>query len=106
MTKEKQIHVIEAQKEFNKGSLTIIDVREPIELEICKIADSISIPLNRISSKLDMFDRAKKYAIICHSGYRSHIATEYLNQCGFNCYNVIGGIDSWAKNIDSAMKRY
>ena len=106
MTKEKQINVIEVQKEFNKGSITIIDVREPNELLICKIPNSISIPLNRISSKLDMFDKSKKYAIICHSGYRSQIATDYLNQCGFNCYNVRGGIDSWAKNIDSAMKRY
>ena len=106
MTKEKQINVIEVQKEFNKGSLTIIDVREPNELLICKIPNSISIPLNRISSKLDMFDKSKKYAIICHSGYRSQIATDYLNQCGFNCYNVRGGIDSWAKNIDSTMKRY
>ena len=59
MTKEKQINVIELQDEFNKGSLTIIDVREPNELKICKIADSISIPLNRISSKLDMFDESK-----------------------------------------------
>ena len=106
MTKEKQMNVIEVQKEFNKGSIVIIDVREPYERKICKIADSISIPLNRISSKLDMFDLSKKYAIICHSGYRSQIATDYLNQCGFNCYNVRGGIDSWAKNIDSAMKRY
>ena len=106
MTKEKQINVIELQDEFNKGSLTIIDVREPNELKICKIADSISIPLNRISSKLDMFDKSKKYAIICHSGYRSQIATDYLNQCGFNCYNVRGGIDAWAKKIDKAMKRY
>ena len=97
---------MELQKEFNKGSITIIDVREPYELKICKIADSISIPLNCISSKLDMFDQSKKYAIICHSGYRSQIATDYLNQCGFNCYNVRGGIDSWAESIDNAMKRY
>ena len=97
---------MELQKELNKGSIAIIDVREPNELIICKIAGSISIPLNRIPSKLDIFDESKKYAIICHSGYRSQIATDYLNQCGFNCYNVRGGIDSWAENIDSAMKRY
>ncbi len=106
MIKEKQINVMELQKEFNQGTITIIDVREPNELKICKIADSISIPLNRISSRLDMFDVSKKYAIICHSGYRSQIATDYLNQSGFNCYNVRGGIDSWAENIDNAMKRY
>ena len=106
MTKEKQINVMELQNEFIKGSITIIDVREPNELKICKIAESISIPLNLIPSKLDLFDESKKYAIICHSGYRSQIATDYLNQCGFNCYNVRGGIDSWAENIDNAMKRY
>ena len=97
---------MELQNEFIKGSITIIDVREPNELKICKIAESISIPLNLIPSKLDLFDESKKYAIICHSGYRSQIATDYLNQCGFNCYNVRGGIDSWAENIDNAMKRY
>tara|TARA_B100000575_G_scaffold291265_1_gene296748 strand:+ start:1261 stop:1581 length:321 start_codon:yes stop_codon:yes gene_type:complete len=106
MTKEKQINVMELQKEFNKGSIAIIDVREPNELKICKIADSISVPLNRIPYKLDMFEESIKYAIICHSGYRSQIATDYLNQRGFNCYNVRGGIDSWAENIDNAMKRY
>ena len=38
MIKEKQINVMELQKEFNKGTITIIDVREPDELKICKIA--------------------------------------------------------------------
>tara|TARA_Y100001935_G_C17105008_1_gene407897 strand:+ start:395 stop:715 length:321 start_codon:yes stop_codon:yes gene_type:complete len=106
MGKEKQINVMELEQEFNKGSITIIDVREPNELKICKIADSISIPLDRIPSEIGIFDNCKKYAIICHSGFRSQIATEYLNQRGFNCYNVRGGIDSWAENIDNTMKRY
>ena len=106
MTNEKQISVIELEKESNKGSITIIDVREPNELKICKIADSISIPLERIPSKLGIFENSKKYAIICHSGFRSQIATEYLNQRGYNCYNVRGGIDSWAENIDNTMNRY
>ena len=106
MNKEKQITVFKLYKEYEKGIITIIDVREPSELEICKIFGSISIPLNHIPSKLDMLEESKKYAIICHSGYRSKIATDYLNQHGFNCCNVYGGIDSWAENIDNTMKRY
>ena len=106
MAKEKQMNVMELEQQFNKGCITIIDVREPNELKICKIADSISIPLDRIPSEIGTFDNCKKYAIICHSGFRSQIATEYLNQRGFNCYNVRGGIDSWAENIDNTMKRY
>ena len=106
MTIEKQINAMELYKEFNKGSIIIIDVREPNELKICKIAGSISIPLNRIPFKLDMFEESKKYAIICHSGFRSKIATDYLQNRGFDCYNVSGGIDSWAENIDNTMKRY
>ena len=94
------------QNEIERGTITIIDVREPKELKICKIVGSISIPLNRIPSKLNIFEESKKYAIICHSGFRSKIATDYLNQQGFNCYNVSGGIDSWAENIDNTMQRY
>tara|TARA_B100000886_G_scaffold332814_1_gene285969 strand:+ start:2237 stop:2557 length:321 start_codon:yes stop_codon:yes gene_type:complete len=106
MTKEKQINVMELQKKLNKGSIIIIDVREPNELKICKIAGSISIPLNRIPYKLDMFEGSKKYAIICHSGFRSKIATDYLKNLGIDCYNVSGGIDSWAETIDKTMNRY
>ena len=42
MIKENQLNVMELQEELNKGNITIIDVREPNELKICKINDIIN----------------------------------------------------------------
>ena len=101
-----QITVQELKEKLNKSKIDLIDVRTIEEVEICKIKGSIDIVMNDIPNKVNLLDKTKLYAVICHSGIRSYRVVEYLNSIGYNAVNVIGGIHAWATEIDNNMKRY
>jgi adenylyltransferase/sulfurtransferase len=85
----------------------IIDVREPYELEICRIEGARHIPMRQIPEHVDTLDRDKHLLILCHSGMRSRRVTEFLRSRGLNAVsNISGGIDAWAEEIEPGMRRY
>ena len=102
----KEILVKELKDRLNKKDLILIDVREEDEYAICNIEHSVHIPMNKIPSHLEKLDKDTGYAIICHSGVRSHNVCFYLQNRGFKVRNVVGGIHQWALQIDGTMKRY
>ena len=102
----KQISVCELNDEMSLGEIRLIDVREYDEVAICSIDRSTNVPMNMVPSSLDQFDKKTKYAIMCHSGVRSHNVCFYLQNQGFNVVNVQGGIHEWAQVIDKTMKTY
>ena len=102
----KEILVKELKDRLDKKDLILIDVREEEEYAICNIEPSVHIPMNKIPSHLEKLDKDTGYAIICHSGVRSHNVCFYLQNHGFKVRNVVGGIHQWALQIDGRMKRY
>jgi len=102
----KQIKVKELNAKLVNNEVVLIDVREQDELEICSIEKAVHIPMNNIPSSIDQFDKETIYAIMCHSGIRSHNVSFYLQNMGFNVINVEGGINEWANVIDGSMKKY
>ena len=102
----KQIKVKELNAKLVNNEVVLIDVREQDELEICSIEKAVHIPMNNIPSSVDQFDKETIYAIMCHSGIRSHNVSFYLQNLGFNVMNVEGGINEWANVIDGSMKKY
>src|SRR5262249_33033376 len=79
----------------------IIDVREPYELEICRIEGAEHIPMRQIPEHLDTLPKDKHLLILCHVGGRSRRVTEFLRTRGFTAVsNIAGGIDAWAEEID------
>jgi len=87
--------------------LTLLDVREPSEFEICHIADSILIPMGQIPEKIDELNKEETIAVICHHGRRSLQIAIYLEQNGFlDLINLTGGIDAWAEEIAPDMTKY
>ncbi len=102
-----EIDVSEANRLLQSGEATLIDVREPYENDICKIEKSILIPMNTIPSNLDQVPTSGPVLLCCHHGSRSMQVTQYLRQNGYsNAINVAGGIDAWARNIDTSLQRY
>lgn len=86
---------------------TLLDVREPAELEICRLDSSVNIPLGELPERLDELDRSSEILVHCKLGGRSAKAVELLLDKGFkNVTNVAGGIDAWAERIDPIMLRY
>lgn len=85
----------------------LLDVRQPWEYETCKLDDCVLIPMGLIPSKIHTLDRERETVVICHHGIRSRQVAFYLEQSGFtNVINMKGGLDAWAKHIDSSMATY
>ena len=88
-------------------SLTILDVREPWEVAICAIAGSINVPLSSLPQNLSRLPAEGPLVVVCHHGMRSMQAVVWLRQNGFeNATNLQGGIDAWARQVDTSMATY
>jgi monothiol glutaredoxin len=56
---------------------------------------------------LESLPKDTPLAFLCHHGQSSQGAAEHFRKQGFtNIFNVTGGIDAWAAQIDSDMPRY
>ena len=84
-----------------------MDVREPYEYEIARIAGSRLIPLGGIRNHVSELPRTGTLVRQCHSGSRGGDAVRLLQRGGFeNVYNLEGGIDAWSVEVDPAVPRY
>lgn len=103
-----EISVDELKRRIDEGeALAVLDVREPWEAEICCIAGSILIPLNRLSDGVEKLPKDRPLVVLCHHGMRSRMAVDWLRANGVeNAVNLGGGIDAWAHRIDRQMKVY
>lgn len=89
------------------GHFILLDVREKWEWDIACIAGSVHVPLKDIPTKINELDQNHSIAVICHHGGRSARAAAFLLQHGFTIvYNVDGGIDAWAREIDPSVPLY
>jgi molybdopterin/thiamine biosynthesis adenylyltransferase/rhodanese-related sulfurtransferase len=95
------------RREVAPDRTLVIDVREPYELDICRIEGAEHIPMRQIPEHVDTLARDKHLLILCHTGMRSRRVTEFLRARGFNTVsNIAGGIDAWATEIEPGMRRY
>lgn len=102
------LSVRELKRKMDEGeALTLVDVREPYEYEIARIAGSRLIPLGELETHVNELPRTGRLVLQCHSGGRSEHAVRLLQEAGFeNVYNLEGGIEAWSVEIDSAVPRY
>ena len=85
----------------------LVDVREPWEFAYCRIDGSLSIPLGELGRRRDELPRERPLVLVCHHGQRSQHAAMLLAGAGFaQVHNLQGGVESWAVDVDPAMKRY
>ena len=80
------------------GSVTLLDVRTPQEVEAQGLLrpDALHIPLDSLRQHLDQLDPAKEVYVNCYSGLRSYLACRILSQRGFRCCNLSGGWRFWS----------
>ncbi|MCX7902189.1 MAG: rhodanese-like domain-containing protein [Burkholderiaceae bacterium] len=85
----------------------LLDVREPWETQLCAIPNSLLVPMREVPTALARLDPERPVVCICHHGNRSAYVAMYLLQQGFrDVYNLAGGVDAWARQIDPAMPVY
>ena len=94
-------------KQDNNEKFTLIDVREPEEVEICEINGSIKIPLGELEDHIDSLNPDSYYIIHCKMGGRSAQACQQLESHGFkHVSNLDGGILQWCDQIDPSLTQY
>jgi len=85
----------------------LLDVREPWEFQICSIAGSRLVPMRALPAQVGEFDPEQPVVCVCHHGNRSAQVGMWLWRQGFtDVYNLSGGVDAWARQIDPQMATY
>ncbi len=85
----------------------LLDVREPHELQISSLPGAANIPLGSLAARLSELDSAKDLVVFCKGGTRSTRALELLISAGFKrVKNLKGGINSWAREVDTNLPVY
>ncbi len=92
----------------NGESVFLLDVREREEYEICHLDDAVLIPIGMIPNNLKRIPTDRPVVVYCHHGIRSANVANYLfAQLGLtNLYNLDGGINVWAREVEPEMAVY
>ena len=88
--------------------IQLIDVREEMEFDYCRIAGSVLIPLGEVPRRAAEIRSEGPVVLICHHGVRSAHALSYLRQRlgRTNVLNLRGGVAAWAAQVDPTFPRY
>ena len=85
----------------------LLDVRELVEYQHCRINGSLHIPMHDVPSRLDELNPDALVVCICHHGGRSRQVAHFLESRGFShLYNLTGGVHGWAQSVDPDMPTY
>lgn len=103
-----EITATELKREWERNrELLVLDVREPHEYEIARIAGARLIPLRELPQRLNELDGHAEIVTHCHKGVRSMKALEILKAAGFaKVRSLRGGIDAWSVEADQGVPRY
>ena len=102
----------EVQQRIGAGeSILLIDCRTDAERAIVKIADSLHIEHQALSSRLEslfkMEEECSELIVYCHFGVRSLGVVAALREAGFDSVrSMAGGIDRWARDVDPTLTTY
>ena len=107
MNSFKQLQPLELKKKLEKGEdIFLLDVREDWEFSLAAIEGSENFPMGEVVDRQQEFALEEKIVVICHYGERSLLVAQELAECGFNVYNLTGGIDAWSQVVDQKLPRY
>jgi adenylyltransferase/sulfurtransferase len=104
----REMSPVELSKRLAGGdSLLVLDVRNPEEIDICRLEGSTVIPLPELPRRLGELDKNREIVVHCKSGRRSLKAIEVLQEAGFrNLHNLTGGILAWISDVDPKLPTY
>ncbi len=101
---------VELKRRLEAGDdLLILDVREPHEWEISNLAGlgAVLIPKGQILEHLGELDTAREMVVQCKTGGRSADVILELQRHGYKkLLNLEGGINRWAREVDSSLPVY
>ena len=89
------------------GAIDVIDVRPAQARAIAPFPQPHEVLDEDSHDRLAALPKDLPLAFLCHHGNSSRQAAEHFRGLGFHdIYNVEGGIDAWAAEVDSKVPRY
>jgi adenylyltransferase/sulfurtransferase len=99
---------VELKQRLDAGDkVFILDVREPNEYQINRIAGSTLIPLGELPRRYQELPKGVEIVALCKVGARSARAQDFLKSVGFaDVKNLTGGILQWIDTVDPSQPKY
>ncbi len=82
--------------EAERGDAVLLDVRGPGEYQDGAIPGTVNIPLPQLAVRLAEIPLASTVLVNCQGGWRSGVATSFLNAHGFTAVDLRGGYQAWS----------
>ncbi len=97
----------EADAKVRAGEVLLVDVRPADE----RATAAVALPFKTLDgdgrAALEAMPKDTALAFLCRSGSRSQQAAEEFRALGFgSVYNVVGGTNAWADEVDAAVPKY
>ena len=98
----------EVKSRLERGDrLVLVDVREPWEVQLVSLKEAQHIPMEEMPWRVEELNPEDEVVVLCHTGVRSGMVVQWLRSQGFGrAWNLQGGIDAWARTVDSTLRRY
>lgn len=99
----KTISPEDAKEMMEDSSITILDVREPMEFSSGHIPNARNLPVGSVRRQAtsELPDQNATILVYCLSGMRSATACAILAELGYTNVYDFGGIASWPYEIES-----
>lgn len=81
--------------EAHAAGATILDVRELDEFAAGHLDGALVIPMSQLQGRVTDVPGGERVYVICASGNRSGVVTDFLVGQGFDAVNVAGGMHAW-----------
>lgn len=110
------------EKVVNGEAHILVDVRPAHHFTIVSLPNSVNIPLSNLESRLTEISLAMKEKeehrgsnassgsslyVVCRRGNDSQRAVQALHKLGFtSARDIIGGLESWANDVDPNFPTY
>ncbi|HUF60463.1 MAG TPA: molybdopterin-synthase adenylyltransferase MoeB [Verrucomicrobiales bacterium] len=89
-----------------KGSVLLLDVREPFERMLSSIPDSMHIPLGDLPARIGEIPKNRCIVVYCRTGIRSASAVRKLLEAGYpDVSQLQGGMIAWNEHAESPLAR-
>lgn len=101
------VSVADMDRQARAGELTVVDVRNAGERAVAALPFAHEVLDEDSHDRLAALPKDRPLAFLCHHGQSSRGAAEHFRQLGFTrVFNVEGGIDRYAQEVDTAVPRY
>ena len=103
----KSLSVQELHDRIVAGAIDVVDVRPADARALAPFPPPHEVLDEDSHERLAALPKDLPLAFLCHHGNSSRQAAEHFRGLGFHdLYNVEGGIDAWAEQVDSSVPRY